>query len=1066
MNKIGKVITLPDWENHKVAHRNRMPARAYFIPYPDPISAVSFERGKSTCYRLLNGSWKFHYAESPSTAPENFFEEDFETGNWDNIQVPSSWQLQGYGHPHYTNAVYPFPRDPPRVPMENPTGSYMRKFSIPKRWSDRQIFLRFDGVDSAYHVWVNGKEVGFSKGSRLPSEFDITNYVRTGQNTLAVRVYQWSDGSYLEDQDMWWLSGIFRDVSLIATPKVHIFDFSVRTELDFEYENAVFRVRTILRNHTDRNTPGYCIEILLKDAEGRRVMRSSSGIGKIPAHGTTIANHKSKIENPEKWSAETPYLYTLLIALKDLNGKVIEVVPQKVGFRSVELKDGNLLINGVAVKFKGVNRHDHDPDFGKAVPMSAMLRDVLLMKQHNINAVRTSHYPNDPRFYDLCDCHGIYVIDECDLETHGFGYEADDIPAKLPGWKAAFMDRMCRMVERDKNHPCVIMWSLGNESGFGRNHVAMAAWARKADPTHPIHYERDETASVTDVVSRMYSHVNDVVKFGRERNAAKPFILCEYAHAMGNGPGGLKEYWDAIYKYKRLQGAFVWEWLDHGIRKRMPNAKCRVPNDRKPSPRPGPDGQTPKLRKDEYWGYGGDFGDQPNDGNFVIDGLLFPDRIPSPGLIELKKVIEPVVCEPVDFKAGRIRLRNRYDFTSLDHLCLSWDVKADGKVLQHGTLPMPLIRPGRSRTITVPFKKPESPEPGTEYWLSLSFAFVADTGWAGAGHEVAWAQFRLPVRKKVTSVIKSRGTSRIKFKESRSTISITGTGFKLVFDRNQGIISSWRYGNTDMIVKGPRLNFWRAPTDNDASRWYKATGKWQAIRLDKLTHRVDSVGCEVVTNTVKLHVASRIAPAVFANAFLCDYTYTIYGTGDMTIESHGIPQGIWDIPLPRIGLQLTLPQTFDHVTWYGLGPGESYSDSRQAGRVDVYTGTIDDLYTPYVVPQENGNRSDVRWLALTDLYGKGLFISGMPLINFSAHRFTPEDFAEAKHMCDLVPRDEITLNLDYRQRGLGSAACGPDVLSQYELYPHEFKFAVRLKPFSAKRISPVRLGKQVLMVDA
>ncbi len=1032
-----------DWENPKVFERGRLPARASFISYPDEESALSGERGNSPWFRLLNGNWKFNFAETPALSPEGFFieyfPEDFLMGcfdvthldeeQWGDIRVPCSWQMLGYGRPHYTNVIYPFPVDPPHVPTENPTGSYRRKFFLSDDWDDRQVFLRFEGVDSAFYVWVNGQEIGYSQGSRLPAEFDITPYSRHGVNTIAVRVLQWSDGTYLEDQDMWWLSGIFRDVYLTAAPETHIFDFRVRTELDAEYQDAVLKTRIILKNHGEQTADNYRVELRLLDADLQPVVDSPGSDVNVPGDGEAVLDLETPVENPEKWSAEHPYLYSLLITLKDADGRVIEVVPCKVGFRSVELKNGNMLVNGVPVMIKGVNRHDHHPDLGKAVSLDSMIEDILLMKRHNINAVRTSHYPNDPRFYDLCDYYGIYVLDETDLECHGFAtvgnwnWTSDD-----PDWEAAYVDRMIRMVERDKNHPCVIIWSLGNEAGFGCNHEAMAKWVREADPTRLLHYERDLEQKVVDIVGPMYTSVDGVIKLGKDEDAEKPVILCEYAHAMGNGPGGFKEYWDAFYKYKRLQGGFVWDWVDQGIR------------------------QTTKDGR-EWFAYGGDFGDEPNDKNFLINGLIFPDRKPSPGLIEYKKVLEPVRVEPVNLAEGEVKLTNGYDFLTLSHLLASWNLMADDKVLQSGTVSMPDIAPGASETVTIPYTRPTL-TPGAEYWLNISFALTSDTSWASRGHEVAWAQFQLPLEIPSAPMIKTNSIPPIICEDTESTVTVTGSDFELIFDSIYGVIKSWCHESVSILNAGPKLNFWRAPMDNDVH----VQRAWRKARLDELTHRVDAVECtQLDGETVQIRIKTRIAPPVLALGFECEYVYTVYGSGDMILQVYGVPKG--DLPiLPRIGLQMTLPGELDHVSWYGRGPGECYVDSKQANRVGVYSCSVDDLYVPYVYPQDNGNRTDVRWISLTNTRGMGL-MAVMPNLNFSAHRFSTQDIEKAQHTCDLIPRDEITLNLDYRHHGLGSASCGPGVLSQYELHPHEFDFTIRLKPFSVDSASPMSLSK-------
>ncbi len=1032
-----------DFENHLLTNRNRLAARAFVVPFPDEATASSGSHRQTPWFRLLNGDWKFHYSPTPADGPADFFREGHDTSAWGTIQVPGNWQMQGYGRPHYTNVQFPFPVDPPRIPTENPTGSYLREFHVDEEWIGRRLILRFDGVDSAFHVWVNGQEVGFSKGSRLPAEFDITAVAKAGCNTLAVRVYQWSDGSYCEDQDMWWLSGIFRDVSLIAPAPLHVYDLTVRTEMDEACRDAVLSLQVLLQNSWERSGIGYRVEAVLCDAEGRQVFKKTLGKGLDVAAGKTCGvASKAAVVAPRKWSAEDPYLYRLLITLKDAAGETIEVLPVSVGFRKVEIKGRVFLVNGVAAKFKGVNRHEHHPDTGRAVPVETMVQDIVLMKQHNINAVRASHYPDDPRWYDLCDEYGLYLIDECDLETHGFDRLPDwkGNPTEDPAWRDACVDRMVRMVERDKNHPSVVMWSLGNEAHFGVNHIAMAECARKLDPTRPIHYEGDYGLRTADVYSRMYIPVDQVAMIGRGAEdelravlnpkpepgvcyTAKPFVLCEYAHAMGNGPGGLKEYWETIYESDCLMGGFVWEWVDHGIRRLTGDGR-------------------------EYFAYGGDFGDEPNDGNFVCDGLVFPDRRPSPGLIEYKKIIEPVKVEASDVAAGKFVVTNRYDFMGLDHLLLCWSVTANGQLIQSGSLPAPRIPARKSRTITIPYDLPALAASGTEYHVTLSFLLAQDRGWAMRGHEVAWAQFELPVKAK-RSVPAAGGRLPVRLVEERNAFVVRGADFELRFDRIHAVIASWQCNGLSLLKTGPRLNFWRATMDNDRS-WDNAKA-WRDAGLFCLQHRTDGTEAVVLENgEVRITARTRIAPPVLGKAFLCDYTYLINGKGEIQVEAHGVPHGAWPESLPRIGLQMTVPLNLDQFSWFGRGPGESYPDSKQANRVGLWTARLDDLYTPYVFPQENGNRSDVRWVTLSDARGMGFMAAGVPTLNFSAHRFSTMDFEAARHTFDLQPRSEITLNLDDRQNGIGSASCGPRPWDQYILKPEPFRFTVVLRPFSAR----------------
>ncbi len=1033
---------LPDWGNHEVLERNRLKSRAHFFPYPDPDTAVSYQRGLSSRFQLLNGQWDFYYAPTPQEAPADFYNEDFDTSNWDRIKVPSNWQLEGYGRPHYTNIAYPIPVDPPHVPVENPTGCYRREFYIPEDWKDFRITLNFEGVDSAFHVWVNGRLAGYSQVSRMPSEFDITPLVKPGKNILAVRVYQWSDGTYLEDQDMWWLSGIFRDVYLLARPGIHIGDIFIRTDLYNEYKDAVLNADIVLTNAQDEDVRGIGLECNLINDEGQEV-------GMVQLEDLDLAKGENdikvtmEVQDPVLWSAETPCLYSLVLILKDSRGRVLEVVPQKTGFRSVELKNGYLLVNGKAIKFKGINRHDHHPTQGRAVPYEAMLEDVLLMKRHNINAVRTSHYPNDPVFLDLCDEYGLYVIDETDLETHGFEMAgclerlSDD-----PDWQEAYLDRVRRMVERDKNHPCIVMWSLGNESGFGCNHVAMYKWIKTRDQTRLVHYEgessrhfKDEGYELKscDVHSTMYTSVEEMELAGRLVNMKYPHIMCEYAHAMGNGPGALKEYWETFYRYPRLQGGFVWEWIDHGILQHR-------------------DGR-------EYYAYGGDFGDWPNDGNFVIDGLLFPNRKPSPGLIEYKKIIEPVRVEAEDLKEGRFRITNLYDFIGLDHLKVVWSIESDGKLICSGTLPMPGIPAGESRDIAIPWDRPKQVTPGADYWFNISFVLAHDTRWAHQGHEVAWAQFRLPVDVPAVLTVSKSSMPPLSCTEDNRYISISGADYKLRFDKLYGTIVSWEHEGRKLLVSGPRLNFWHAPTDNEMHIRHE----WRRFGLHAMQHRTERVSFEYSDRSALIKVNTRIGPPILSWCINAEYTYEVYGSGDVILSVVGRPSGP-SLPetLPKIGLQMAIPADMDRFTWYGRGPGESYVDSKEANRFGVYTASVDELFTPYIYPQENGNRTDVYWTAAVDPTGSGLLAVGMPCLDFSARPYTDKDIEEAMHTCDLVRRDFITLNLDHRHNGLGTNSCGPGPLEKYKLYTKDFRFAVRLKPFSSRSASPAMLARQVI----
>jgi beta-galactosidase/beta-glucuronidase len=1022
--------SMPDWENPALLSRNREPARATLIPFADPAAALRGERGASPYFQLLNGRWGFSYRTSPAEIVDD-------DTPWDTIPVPGNWQMYGYGTPQYTNVNYPIPVDPPCVPQANPVGVYRRAFCIPTAWDGRQIYLNFEGVDSAFYVFCNGVQVSYSQVAHMPSEFNLTAFLQPGWNELEVRVYQWSDGTYLEDQDMWRLSGIFRDVYLLARAGVRLRDARVTTRFDAAYTDATLNVQAILRNDAGAPATGYTATARLLDGDTTLFDLPLAGGGTLPAGKETTLSLDAPVAAPRRWTAETPHLYTLLLSLFGPDGALVETLPVTVGFRQVEMRGGQVLLNGTPLTLQGVNRHDSHPDYGHAVPLASMVQDITLMKQHNINAVRTSHYPNDPRWYDLCDRYGLYVIDEADLECHGM-HPLDRL-SDDPAWEDAYLDRAVRMVERDKNHPSIIIWSLGNESGFGRNHVAMANWIHANDPTRLVHYEgatgwgnregAKDNACV-DLVSTMYPTVESIITEGQRTDDPRPYFMCEYAHAMGNGPGNLKEYWEAIRTYPRLLGGCIWEWTDHGIRQYTADGE-------------------------EWFAYGGDFGDTPNDGNFCIDGLVFPDRTPHTGLTEYKKVIEPVTVEAVDLAAGVVKIGNRYTFASLARLQGAWQLVCDGTPLQQGTLPALDVPAGSVVEVTLPYTLP-TPVPGAEYWLQCSFTLAEDTLWAPRGFELAWAQLPLPTSAPAP-VVALAEMPVLEVQECRDEILIDGDTFSLVFDRAQGTITRWFFQEQPLLTAGPRLNVWRAPTDNDTH----IAHQWRSHGLDRLQHRVASTTLETLPHAARITVESTLAPASQCPVLAVRYVYTICGNGDVLVETTVTPQRELP-PLPRLGLQLRLPDTLDQLAWFGRGPHESYVDKQESARLGVYAGAVQAQYVPYVKPQENGNKSDVRWAAVTDAYGLGLLAVGMPRLHVSAHHYTPEDFAAARHTFELTRRDETILHLDTAHNGLGSQSCGPGPLEPYLLHAVPTTFTVRLTPLAADAAGPMWESKRIV----
>ena len=1033
-----------DYQDQKIIHRNRLLTHSYFMTYKNEVEALTYEGKMAKGFQLLNGNWKFLYATSPEEFTEEFYKVDYDISNWDELTVPSHWELNGYGNPHYTNVQYPFPVEPPYIPSENPTGHYRRDFYLTPSQIVDKTYLRFEGVDSSFHIWINGIFVGYSTGSREASEFDITPHINEGKNSISVKVYKWSATSYLEDQDMWWLSGIFRDVYIYTKTDIHIQDLFVKTLLDSEYKDATLDIEIKMKG-IDKNVSDYKIEYILLDKNFNEITRDS-----VAVKDNDIKITK-EVTNPYKWSAESPYLYHLLITLKE-NNQIIEVIPQKIGFRSVELKDGLILVNGKDIMFKGVNRHETHPDYGRAISLDWMEEDIKLMKKNNINAVRTSHYPDDPRFYSLCDEYGLYVIDEADIETHGFDLIQEwSRLSDNHEWEEAYLDRMIRMVERDKNHPSVIIWSLGNESGFGKNHLVMANWAKQRDNTRLIHYEgetRDilertdnnpyEENEAADMFSTMYSSVELMEELGKREDLKQPHILCEFGHAMGNGPGGFKEYFDVFYKYKRLQGGFVWEWMDHGIR-------------------------TYTNEGEEYFGYGGDFGDTPHDSNFVIDGMVMPDRTPSPALIEYKKVIEPIIVTEFNSKEKTIKLENRYDFINLEHITAIWELNIDNHIIEQGTLDVAHIPASEKEVILIPLSMDNKEIDYSESIFNIKFLQKYDTKWATAGHEIAWGQFLLPAKETSLSKINSDNYSQLVVNEDVNILGIQGDNFDITFNTISGDINSWKVNGINILDKSPALNFWRALTDNDKLGIAEFGAEsvavdWRTNGLNQMQRRIKSFTYKEKENEVHIKVEAKYAPPVLAWGFETLIEYIICSSGIVHVNIKGKKVGKGAKSLPKIGLQMQINKSFHNVTWYGRGPGEAYSDTKLANRFGVWNTTVDKLFTNYVVPQENGNRTDVQWVSVNRDDGLGFFIKGSNF-NFSAREYTTDNLDKANHTYELEKSDFIELNLDYKLHGIGSASCGPGVLEKYELKNEDFKFSFEMLGFSKNEWEPHILNK-------
>ncbi|MEU6225509.1 glycoside hydrolase family 2 TIM barrel-domain containing protein [Streptomyces sp. NPDC047042] len=907
----------------------------------------------------LNGSWRFRLSPTADGADDSFAEPGFDAGDWAEVTVPGHWVLQGdgaFGAPIYTNVLYPFPVDPPRVPTENPTGDHLHVFDLPSDWpdlSDGGAVLRFDGVESCARVWLNGTDIGEFKGSRLAHEFAVGHLLKPGGNVLAVRVHQWSAGSYLEDQDQWWLPGIFRDVTLLHRPAGSVLDFFVHSSYDHTSGEGTLRVES--------------------DVDGRVT---------VPELDIDVRTGEPVTVAVQPWTAETPRLY---------DGELVtegERVPLRIGFRTVELADGLIKVNGKAVLFKGVNRHEWHPEKGRSLDLETMRADVLLMKRHNVNAVRTSHYPPHPAFLDLCDEYGLWVIDECDLETHGFTEQGwRDNPVDDDRWTPALLDRASRMVERDKNHPSVVIWSLGNEAGTGRGLTAMAEWIHGRDSSRLVHYEGDWDCRDTDMYSRMYADHAETERIGRHLDGGThkrrqlPFILCEFGHAMGNGPGGIADYQRIFEAHERTQGGFIWEWIDHGV-------------------------------KDERFGYayGGDFGEELHDGNFVCDGLIFPDRTPSPGLLEYKKVIEPVRIEG-DGTDGTVRVTNAYDFADLSALTFEWSYDVDGTAVESGTLAVPALAPGESADVKLP-APPADARGGAESQWTVRALLADESAWGERGHQVAWGQ--VPVAARPSPAVTASAAPAV-----ADGVITLGPGS---FDARTGALRS--IGGRE--VRELRLDVWRAPTDNDFGAEWQPDIRygvlWRQLGLHRMRHRLDSVESGEDTLTVR----TRVAPAAAEVALNTEYRWTSDGDR-LQLTVSVVPEGEWKLPLPRLGIRLGLSEA-DRVTWFGGGPGEGYPDTKSASMLGRWESTVDDLQTPYVRPQENGARADVRWAEIG-----GLRVDGDPEFWFTARRWTSEQLDAADHRTDLTPTDTVWVNLDHGQQGIGSQSCGPGALPQYLL---------------------------------
>ncbi|MCK5135941.1 MAG: DUF4981 domain-containing protein [Bacteroidales bacterium] len=1027
---LGMVIPLhsqdlPEWQDPDVVAVNREDPHATRFSYESMEAAVGGDMQASSNFLSLNGTWKFQWSPNPASRPVDFYKAGFNDKQWDDIPVPSNWELKGYGVPIYVNIPYEWTTDPkpPAVPTDhNPVGSYRRTFNVPSTWTGKQVYVHFGAVKSAFYLWINGEKVGYSQGSKTPAEFNITSYIKKGKNEVAVEVYRWSDGSWLECQDFWRISGIEREVYLEARPGIHIHDYFCKAGLTNNYTNGLLSLEVDLRDVSGNSNGSYTLAAKLL-SPGSLEESAWSGEQKLMREnkGKYHAEFSDVLKAVKKWSAETPNLYTMVLSLKDEQGNPVEHLSAKVGFRTSEIKYGQLLVNGKAVLLKGVNRHEHDEDEGHVVSEEVMMKDIELMKLYNVNAVRTSHYPNNPRWYELCDQYGLYVIDEANIESHGMGYSPERTLGNNPVFKKSHLDRTIRMVERDKNHPSVIIWSLGNEAGDGVCFDATYDWIKQRDLSRPVQYERALHGRNTDIYCPMYARVHSMIAFA-ESHPPKPLIQCEYSHAMGNSNGNIMDYWEVIEKYDQLQGGFIWDWVDQGLTKYTETGE-------------------------KYWAYGGDFGPEevPSHGTFCLNGLVFPDRTIHPGLIELKRAYQYVQYDPVPFTENRVRVTNKYDFTNLRKYDLRWTLTEDGESITTGTVESPDLEPGASAIFDLDLSGGVE-HAGKEYFVNFEAVTRDAEGMVPAGHVVATEQFALTpgVHTPMSMEEFSGGTAEnVSIVESRDEVTIYVPGGEIVFDRTTGYLASYVMNGRSLLSEGPKPNFWRAPTENDfGNNMQLRTAMWKNFGSELKLQTLVPVQADGQT----MLMAEYIHPE---NGSTYTLEYCFNGAGEIMVCARFNPL-VDNLPeIPRFGMSMVVPGGVDMLEYYGRGPHENYIDRNHSALVGLYKSTVEEQYVPYISNGENGNKTDTRWLVLKDSEGYGLMIKGVPAIDFSALHYSQADLdreqRDGAHTSDLEKSEKVFLNVDWKQMGVGGDnSWGARTHASYTLraQPMEYKYVI------------------------
>ncbi len=1013
------------WEDPTIVRINKEAPRAHYIPYATAEQAIKDNKWDSPNIVSLNGTWQFHLSQNLDERPFWFFKDDFNTKKWDEIEVPSNWEVEGFDYPIYTNVKYPHAKTPPLIQKHyNPVGSYKRTFELPAEWDGDEIILHFGAVSSCMNVWVNEQFVGYSEDSKTPAEFNITKFLKEGTNTLAVEIMRWCDASYLEDQDFWRLSGMTRDVFLMSRNKQSIHDFTVVSSLTDDYNDGVFGLEVELVSYSNEERK---LTVSAEVFDGDNLLQGFD-ITSTVGEQNGFARVEAIFPDVKKWTAETPNLYLLLITLKDEEGKIIEVLRQDVGFRKIEIKDSQLLVNGQYVYVKGVNLHEHHDVNGHVVDKETMLKDIEVMKSHNINTVRTSHYPQPELWYKLCNQYGLYVIDEANIESHGMGYGKESL-AKDPVWGKSHMDRTVNMYERDKNQPSIIIWSLGNEAGNGVNFEATYKYLKEIDGSRPVQYEQAHGKNNTDIYCPMYAKIERMEKFAKGK-ADMPLIQCEYAHAMGNSVGNLQDYWDVIERYDVLQGGCIWDWVDQGL-------------------------LTTNEAGEEFWAYGGDFGPDtvPSDGNFCNNGLVDPDRAVKPHLLEVKKVYQYIKFKQVDMK-GNINIENKYAFINLDKFDFVYEVKGNGKVVTEGTINGVDLAPDKSKNYKIDYDF--STEMDTEYFLNVYAKLKEDDGLVKAGTVLAKEQFKF-LETKTNSV--TNISEKVSVNEVEGKVSVSGKGFAVEFDTANGAISSLIVGGKETIQKGPVPNFWRAPIDNDfGNKLDKRAKPWRKAGQERKV-KSKSVSSTDVSATISFDFE-----LMYGDTVMGEYqsTYVVDGNGHIKV-SNSLKITKEDAPeIPRMGMNLVMPREFDQMTWFGRGPHESYWDRKTSAFVDLYSGSVADQYWAYLRPQENGNKTDVRWMSITNNEGVGLKFVADELLEVSAHHNIMEDFESPertdgrqvkgknvvnRHTVDVKPRDLTSVNVDYKQMGVGGDnSWGAWTHDKYRLTGKEYSYSFQIKP--------------------